>query len=78
MVIAICHEGKSRMTNVHTLVLESFVGFRPKGMQARHFPDNDTSNNRLSNLSWATPKVNQGDRVIHGTNNQGQYHARRR
>lgn len=40
---------------VHMLVLEAFVGPRPTGMECRHFPDRDRTNNRLGNLQWGTP-----------------------
>lgn len=56
----------------YTLVLEAFVGPCPDGMQACHFPDRDTTNNRLSNLRWDTPKRNQADRILHGTDNRGE------
>jgi hypothetical protein len=56
---------------VHLIVLESFIGPRPEGMQARHFPDRDTTNNRLDNLQWGTPKQNSQDRITHGTNAGG-------
>jgi len=51
---------------VHVLVLEGFVGERPKGMQACHnngIPDD----NRLINLRWDSPKNNINDRRFHGT-----------
>jgi hypothetical protein len=54
---------------VHCLILETFKGPCPPGMQARHFPDSDRTNNRLSNLSWSTPEINQADRKYHGTCN---------
>jgi hypothetical protein len=57
---------------VGALVLLAFVGPRPKGMQTRHFPDPNITNNNLFNLSWATPLVNQRDRDIHGTHNKGE------
>lgn len=60
------------LKRVHTLVLEAFVGKRPKGMGARHFPDRDPTNNRLSNLQWSTQKENQNDCVVHGTRIQGE------
>lgn len=47
--------------SVHGLVLEAFVGCRPKGMYGLHGDDN-TRNNRLSNLRWGTPKENQEQR----------------
>lgn len=61
---------------VHRLVLEAFVGPCPSGEGARHFPDRDPSNNRLSNLQWATQKVNQRDRVFHGTDTPGEKSCR--
>lgn len=67
-------DGKKYNVTVHRLVLEAFVGPRPKGMQARHFPDRDGKNNNLSNLSWATPKANQADRIVHKTDMRGDRH----
>lgn len=52
---------------IHQLVLEAFVGACPEGMEARHFPDRDTSNNRLENLRWATHQQNIDDKKFHGT-----------
>ena len=52
---------------VHQLVLRAFVGPCPDGMECRHFPDRDPTNNRPENLQWGTPKRNQADKVIHGT-----------
>jgi hypothetical protein len=59
---------------IHRLVLEAFVGKRPKGMECRHFPDRDPSNNSLSNLQWGTCKENQADRIVHGTDVRGTNH----
>ena len=53
-------QGHFRM--VHAIVLEAFVGQRPEGMIARHFPDPDPANNNLSNLQWGTYKQNCADR----------------
>ena len=60
-------DGKCIRFNIHTLVLSTFVGPCPAGHLARHFPDRDTTNNRLSNLQWGTPKENTQDRRTHGT-----------
>jgi len=46
---------------VHILVLEAFVGPRPKGMVARHI-DDDPLNCRRSNLRWGTRAENTEDR----------------
>lgn len=56
--------------HVHRMVLESFVGPRPKGMQARHL-DGVPDNNRLENLCWGTRSENMMDKVAHGTSNRG-------
>lgn len=58
--------------SVHNLVLTAFVGPRPDGMQCRHFPDRDRSNNRLENLQWGTQKENEADKLIHGTHIRGE------
>jgi hypothetical protein len=49
------------------MVLEAFVGPRPEGMQACHFPDRSTRNNRLENLRWDTGSENTIDKIRHGT-----------
>lgn len=51
---------------VHRLVLESFVGPCPPGMEACHW-DGDPGNNKLTNLRWDTRKANAADMVRHGT-----------
>ena len=56
---------------VHVLVLEAFVGPRPRGAQCRHL-NNVRSDARLSNLRWGTPSENQRDRVKAGTSNRGE------
>jgi hypothetical protein len=56
---------------VHNLILAAFVGPRPKGMQACH-NDGDTTNNRLGNLRWDTPKANMRDRDDHGRTARGE------
>jgi hypothetical protein len=52
---------------VHCLVLETFVGPRPDGMEACH-NDGDRRNNRLTNLRWDTSRSNSLDIVRHGRN----------
>lgn len=60
--------GVARLVSVHRLVLAAFVGPCPEGMQALH-ADDDPSNNRLSNLSWGTPKENHATINRHGIRN---------
>lgn len=58
--------GNKEMRLVHRLVLESFVGPCPDGMQACH-NNGDPKDNRAENLRWDTPSNNQADRHSHGT-----------
>lgn len=60
--------GKSRL--VHRLVLETFRGKCPDGMEACH-KDGNPQNNQLSNLRWGTPKANAADRTYHGRTAMG-------
>lgn len=56
------YKGSSGKTfHVHRLVLLAFIGPCPKGMETRHFPDPDRTNNRLDNLSWGTRLENAKD-----------------
>src|SRR5262245_35009916 len=57
--------GRNRTRMVYHLVLEAFIGPCPKGMEARHL-DDDTSNDRLSNLAWGTSSQNKQD-IIRNT-----------
>ena len=50
---------------VHRLVLETFVGRCPKGMECRHL-DGDSKNNNLENLKWGTRLENEKDKTLHG------------
>src|SRR6266852_9183066 len=63
---------QSNHTYIHILVLETFIGLKPRGMEACHFPRNDKTDNRLCNLQWGTPKKNQEHRLIHGTDSCGE------
>ncbi|QLF83522.1 HNH endonuclease [Gordonia phage RedWattleHog] len=65
--VCLCNHTKRKTYGVHTLVLLAFVGPKPEGTEARHYPDPDRSNNRLSNLSWATRSVNSRDKIEHGS-----------
>ena len=60
---------------LHKLMLETFVKSRPAGLQCRHL-DGNKLNNRLDNLCWGTPKENQTDRIVHGTDSRGTTHGK--
>jgi len=60
-----------RHTFIHSLVLEAFVGPKPKGAVARHL-DGNPANNRLENLTYGTPAQNSQDAIKHGTTQCGE------
>ena len=57
------------------LVLEAFVGPRPKGLDCCHW-DGINSNDRLDNLRWDTKSSNMLDKRRHGTARAGEEHPR--
>lgn len=64
--------GKVAVRFVHHLVLEAFVGPRPCGMEACHFPNLNRDCNCLTNLRWGTSKENSADSDKHGTISWGE------
>lgn len=64
--IFLCLDGSVFPKYVHVLVLETFIGPRPKGMECCH-NDGTPTNNRLENLRWDTQTNNNADKVRHGT-----------
>jgi len=57
---------KKYARRIHQLVLETYVGPCPKGMECRHLNGNP-ADNRLDNLCWGTHQENMKDMVRHGT-----------
>ncbi|GAC81679.1 HNH endonuclease [Gordonia malaquae] len=51
---------------VHRLVMETFVGPCPSGMEVRHL-NGEPADNRLENLAYGTRSENVLDSVAHGT-----------
>ena len=60
---------------LHRLVLETFLGPIPEGMDVCH-NNGIRTDNRLSNLRWATRKENLADTHKHGTHQYGEAHGR--
>ena len=51
--VSLCSAGVAKRFLVHILVLSTFKGPRPDGLEGRHL-DCDYSNNQANNLVWAT------------------------
>lgn len=66
-IVILCKNAVRNRQKVHTLVLTAFVGPRPEGMIACHFPDRNPANNRIENLRWDTHAANTKDMFAHGT-----------
>lgn len=75
IVVLSCNQ-KKRVRKVHQLVLELFVGPRPAGHEACHFPDRSRANCRLGNLRWGTRKQNSQDRLMHKTDARGEKNSK--
>lgn len=63
---SLSERSKPRWKLVHRLVLETFVGPCPKGMEAMHL-NSDRTDNRLANLRWGTRSENHNQRVREGS-----------
>lgn len=63
--------GKSIKKFIHVLLLETFVGPRPKGYVCRHL-DGNKNNNTLENLVWGTIQENSDDMKKHGNSLSGE------
>jgi hypothetical protein len=60
--VAFCVDGKTVVEQVHQIILETFVGPKPDGMESCHYPDPDRTNNRIENLRWDTHAENAKDK----------------
>lgn len=70
-------ENKRTVRYIHTLVLESFVGPRPVGLEACHGPLGHLVNTP-DNLRWDTKSGNMQDTIRDGNhNNASRTHCRR-
>ncbi len=63
--------GKRRTMAVHILVCSTFHGERPARHDVAHY-NNDRTDNRASNLRWATRRENKADSIRHCTVNSGE------
>lgn len=66
LAVILCFGSRKRKPFVHTLILETFIGPRPEGLECCH-GNGDGCDNRLTNLRWATHQENYADSIKHGT-----------
>ena len=74
-MVNLSNKGVRAGVSIHRLVLESFVGLRPAGMECRHL-NGDCHDNRLENIVWGTHSENMADRSRHGRTMRGERHGR--
>ena len=66
-IVCLFRKGKRKYMRVNRLVAEAFLPEpKPEQNQVAHL-DGSRSNNKISNLTWATCKENLSHRAIHGT-----------
>jgi hypothetical protein len=63
--VDLCSDGKIFHARLNRLMLETYVGPCPAGMEACH-NNGIRTDNRLENLRWDTHKANQQDMIKHG------------
>ena len=64
-VVSISSGGTQKTHTVHVLICSAFHGPKPAGFVCRH-KDDDSFNNRPSNLHWGTIAENNRERVRSG------------
>ena len=73
--VQLVHKQRHEHRYVHELVLTTFVGQRPPGMEVAH-GNGKRDDNRLANLRWDTRSGNFADKAKHGTATVGERHGR--
>ncbi len=69
--VSLSTNGSTTTHRIHKLVINAFIGPAPFVDALAAHNDGDTSNNRASNLRWASALENQADRIRHETKIQG-------
>lgn len=69
LVVNLRRNNRQYVAYVHRLLLETFVGSCPPGMECRHL-DGNKLNNNLDNLIWGTHQENAQDNVKHERGNR--------
>lgn len=75
LTVAVRKDGKYYYFLIHRLVLETFIGPCPEGMECLH-GDGSRTNNRVENLRWGTRQENCDDMVEMDRSTYGERNAR--
>lgn len=65
-VVALARKGGYRYAKISVLVAEAFIGTKPSFKHHAAHWDGDKTNNRSTNLRWATPSENEKDKTRQG------------
>ena len=68
--VVLCGPHGKKQIKVHQAVALAFHGPCPEGMEVRHWPDRDVTNNRPENLVYGTKVENHQDSIAHGTHKE--------
>lgn len=74
-IITLRRERRPVTLRLSHVILATFVGPRPEGHEACHFPNPDPTDNRMENLMWATHAQNIQHKVLQGTVAKGMRHG---
>lgn len=72
--VSLCRDGKAYNKNIHRLVLETFIGPCPPGLEACH-NNGKATDNHLTNLRWDDHQSNMDDCRAHNTVPEGERNA---
>lgn len=73
LLVRLYKNKKPHTRYVHRLVLETFIGPCPEGLECCHNNGNP-ANNHLGNLRWDTRTSNRRDDIKHGVRPRGENH----
>ena len=71
LLVGLSHSGKVYTKKIHRLVCAAFHGDAPSSKHNVAHENGIRSDNRSSNLRWATQSENLADRLRHGTDQRG-------
>lgn len=75
LVVNLTTNGRNKTYRVNRAVAITYLGPAPEGKTDVAHCDDDTSNNRVENLRWATRRENEQDKLLRGRTPHGERHA---